>query len=119
MKVHAMWRKPIPKICQLCLRDDGSELVACLTQDAGGTLEYSAVNVVMDYKGIIIPMLYLCLNEFDFFHHGVHCKLIKIYGKGFSLCLFVCFNCKALLYMYAYINLCNKSKRVGGVCFVF
>ncbi len=47
------------------------------------------VDLVMDHKGIIIPLLYLCLDEFDFSHQGAHCKLIKIYGKGFVFVIFI------------------------------
>lgn len=72
--------------------------------------EYSAVDLVMDYKVIIIPLLYLCLDEFDFSHHGAHCKLIKIYGKGFLFIFF--FICTVLLYKYAYTGLFNKVKDV-------
>lgn len=48
----------------------------------------SVMDLVMDYNGVFIPLLYLCVDEFDLSHHGPRCKLINMYVKGF-LCYFL------------------------------
>lgn len=53
-KTNAMWGTLCCLLCQMQLR------ATCMCQS-----ECSAVELVKEYKGIIIPLLYLCMGEFE------------------------------------------------------